>query len=91
MLFRSLEEMRYGENPHQFANLYEISNRTIDGIAQGKILHGKAMSFNNYTDADAALRAITEAHAPRIEALKFIIISPPSKAARFSVQRLGEK
>ena len=47
--------LRYGENPHQSASVYGESGSA--GIAQAKQLHGKEMSFNNYTDADAALRA----------------------------------
>ncbi|WP_102509275.1 bifunctional phosphoribosylaminoimidazolecarboxamide formyltransferase/IMP cyclohydrolase [Sanguibacter massiliensis] len=47
--------LRYGENPHQRAALY-IDGST-DGLAQATQLHGKAMSYNNYVDADAAWRA----------------------------------
>jgi phosphoribosylaminoimidazolecarboxamide formyltransferase/IMP cyclohydrolase len=46
--------LRYGENPHQAAALYR---HWRPGIAQAKQLHGKAMSYNNYVDADAAVRA----------------------------------
>ncbi|NHN56606.1 bifunctional phosphoribosylaminoimidazolecarboxamide formyltransferase/IMP cyclohydrolase [Calidifontibacter sp. DB0510] len=52
------ETLRYGENPHQSAALYDNGFRPDgDGLAQGELLHGKAMSFNNYVDADAAHRA----------------------------------
>jgi phosphoribosylaminoimidazolecarboxamide formyltransferase / IMP cyclohydrolase len=52
------DSLRYGENPHQSAAVYkEVSLSQVEGIAEAKVLHGKAMSFNNYTDADAALRA----------------------------------
>ncbi len=47
--------LRYGENPHQRAALYET--RSGDGLAQAEQMHGKAMSYNNYVDADAAVRA----------------------------------
>ena len=47
-----LEDLRYGENPHQQAALYETF--AIGGVAQGKLLGGKEMSYNNYVDADAA-------------------------------------
>ena len=46
--------LRYGENPHQRAALY-LSG--APGIASATQLHGKEMSYNNYVDADAALRA----------------------------------
>ncbi len=48
--------LRYGENPHQAAALY-TSNDGSTGLAQAKQLHGKEMSYNNYTDSDAAWRA----------------------------------
>lgn len=47
--------LRYGENAHQAAALY--AERGSHGIAQATQLHGKEMSFNNYVDADAAVRA----------------------------------
>ena len=46
--------LRYGENPHQQAALYA---HWRPGIATAEQLHGKAMSYNNYVDADAAVRA----------------------------------
>lgn len=46
--------LRYGENPHQKAALYA---HWRPGIATAQQLHGKAMSYNNYVDADAAVRA----------------------------------
>lgn len=48
--------LRYGENPHQQAALYR-DDSAWPGLAQAEQLHGKEMSYNNYTDADAAWRA----------------------------------
>ena len=48
--------LRYGENPHQQAALYR-NDSAWPGLAQAEQLHGKEMSYNNYTDADAAWRA----------------------------------
>ena len=48
--------LRYGENPHQKAALYR-DDAGWPGLAQAEQLHGKEMSYNNYTDADAAWRA----------------------------------
>ena len=48
--------LRYGENPHQRAALYTRGDGR-PGLAQAVQLHGKAMSYNNYVDADAAWRA----------------------------------
>jgi phosphoribosylaminoimidazolecarboxamide formyltransferase / IMP cyclohydrolase len=49
--------LRYGENPHQRAALY-IDAGGWPGLAQAEQLHGKEMSYNNFTDADAAWRAV---------------------------------
>ena len=49
--------LRYGENPHQNAALYVSETGAAEGgIARADQLHGKEMSYNNYVDADAALR-----------------------------------
>ncbi|MGV0793666.1 bifunctional phosphoribosylaminoimidazolecarboxamide formyltransferase/IMP cyclohydrolase [Mycolicibacterium sp. XJ1819] len=48
--------LRYGENPHQQAALYR-DDSAWPGLAQAEQLHGKPMSYNNFTDADAAWRA----------------------------------
>ena len=48
--------LRYGENPHQQAALYS-DDSAWPGLAQAEQLHGKEMSYNNFTDADAAWRA----------------------------------
>ena len=51
-------DLRYGENPHQKAALYETEDNF--GIAQAEVLHGKEMSYNNYIDADAAWRLVCD-------------------------------
>ncbi len=53
-----VSDLRYGENPHQKAALYEHFENP--GIAQAEILHGKEMSYNNYIDADAAWRLVCD-------------------------------
>ncbi len=54
-----ISDLRYGENPHQKAALYETFFGK-GGIAQAEQLHGKEMSFNNYVDADAAWNLVCE-------------------------------
>jgi phosphoribosylaminoimidazolecarboxamide formyltransferase/IMP cyclohydrolase len=54
------EVLRYGENPHQRGALYADGFQPRPGLAQAEQLGGKAMSFNNYVDADAALRAASD-------------------------------
>ncbi|MGF7148243.1 phosphoribosylaminoimidazolecarboxamide formyltransferase/IMP cyclohydrolase [Sphingomonas zeicaulis] len=54
------DELRYGENPHQKAALYVPAGPHVRGIAQAEQLQGKALSYNNYNDADAALELVSE-------------------------------
>ncbi len=61
--------LRYGENPHQSAALY-TANSGPAGLAQAQQLHGKEMSFNNYTDGDAAWRAAYDFSAPAVAIIK---------------------
>ena len=63
------ESLRYGENPHQKAALY-TDDAASPGIAQAEQLHGKAMSYNNYVDADAALRAAYDYDQPAVAVVK---------------------
>ncbi len=56
--------LRYGENPHQQAILRPDATPPPEAnLTTARILHGKAMSFNNYVDGDAALEAARELHA----------------------------
>ena len=61
--------LRYGENPHQAAALY-TQNDGSRGLAQAKQLHGKEMSYNNYTDGDAAWRAAFDFSEPAVAIIK---------------------
>ncbi|UGT39020.1 bifunctional phosphoribosylaminoimidazolecarboxamide formyltransferase/IMP cyclohydrolase [Nocardia yamanashiensis] len=61
--------LRYGENPHQAAALYTNEGGPA-GLAQAKQLHGKEMSYNNYTDADAAWRAAYDFDGPAVAVIK---------------------
>ena len=63
------EVLRYGENPHQPAALY-ADKAAAPGIAQATQLHGKAMSYNNFVDADAALRAAFDFDEPAVAIIK---------------------
>lgn len=66
--FAKAADLRYGENPHQKAALY--TSGRVAGIAAAEQLHGKEMSFNNYVDADAALRLIREFDGPAAAIIK---------------------
>ncbi|HSF70282.1 MAG TPA: bifunctional phosphoribosylaminoimidazolecarboxamide formyltransferase/IMP cyclohydrolase [Nitrospira sp.] len=54
------EILRYGENPHQQGAFYREWQSNEPSVSRGKILHGKAMSYNNYLDANAALELAKE-------------------------------
>ena len=74
-IWHRVSNMRYGENPHQQASLYKkqdmsTSRKQVSGIASATQLHGKEMSFNNYTDADAALRAAYDHDKPCVAIIK---------------------
>lgn len=57
-----INELRYGENPHQKGALYFFDEpaRDQDGVALAELLSGKEMSFNNYVDADAAWQLVSD-------------------------------
>jgi phosphoribosylaminoimidazolecarboxamide formyltransferase/IMP cyclohydrolase len=63
--------LRYGENSHQSAALYKIAGLEASlGIAQAKQFGGKEMSYNNYVDGDAALRAAYDFNEPAVAIIK---------------------
>jgi phosphoribosylaminoimidazolecarboxamide formyltransferase/IMP cyclohydrolase len=72
------DALRYGENPHQQAALYKAKSTAgadgtgsgDSGIASAEVLHGKAMSYNNYVDADSARRAAFDFAEPCVAIIK---------------------
>ncbi len=58
--FERAEMLRYGENPHQQGAFYRELHSTEPSVSRGKILHGKAMSYNNFLDANSALELAKE-------------------------------
>ena len=62
--------LRYGENPHQGAALYVRPGGGAGSLATAEQLHGKAMSYNNYVDTDAALRAAHDFDEPCVAIVK---------------------
>ena len=68
-VWHKISDLRYGENPHQRAAVFaDIANN--QGISSAKQHHGKEMSFNNFTDADAALRAAYDHSQPCVAIIK---------------------
>jgi phosphoribosylaminoimidazolecarboxamide formyltransferase/IMP cyclohydrolase len=69
-------QLRYGENPHQQAAFYRDSRRSLTGTSQrptlagAQVLQGKALSYNNILDLDAALAACLEFTDPTAVVVK---------------------
>ena len=66
---RKQEQLRYGENPHQSAAFYATTERR-PGIATAVQIQGKALSYNNLNDTDAAFEAVAEFDGPTIVIVK---------------------
>lgn len=67
LIWKRESSLRYGENPHQSAAIYRGGPAGIVNAVQS---HGKEMSFNNYTDADAAWRAALDHATPCVAIIK---------------------
>jgi phosphoribosylaminoimidazolecarboxamide formyltransferase/IMP cyclohydrolase len=62
--FHKVQDLRYGENPHQSAAFYRERNPSAASLATATQLQGKALSFNNIADTDAALDCVRQFSAP---------------------------
>ena len=62
--YRKLNDLRYGENPHQAAAFYRKGNPPSGTVAAATQLQGKELSYNNIADADAALQCVSTFAAP---------------------------
>jgi len=62
--YRKRQSLRYGENPHQRAAFYQEITPPVASIASARQLQGKALSFNNIADADAALTCVLSLDKP---------------------------
>jgi phosphoribosylaminoimidazolecarboxamide formyltransferase/IMP cyclohydrolase len=67
---RKLDDLRYGENPHQRAALYNLPG--VTGPLGGRLLQGKALSYNNLLDLNAAWRACAGFERPTIAIIKHL-------------------
>ena len=64
LLFEKLQDLRYGENPHQQAAFYRTPGAADSGIAAAHALQGRDLSYNNIADADAAIECVRQFEAP---------------------------
>jgi len=87
-----VQELRYGENPHQRAALYGL---TPDAMPLGgRLLQGKPLSYNNLLDLDAAWRAVGDFSAPTVVIVKHNnpcgVASADTLAEAFSLALAGD-
>jgi phosphoribosylaminoimidazolecarboxamide formyltransferase/IMP cyclohydrolase len=68
--FEKVQNLRYGENPHQQAGFYKLPLAGQGTLTTAEQLHGKELSYNNINDADAALQLVKEFNEPAIVAIK---------------------
>jgi len=64
LIFDKVQDLRYGENPHQQAALYRESLAREPGVAGARLLQGKDLSFNNIADADTAIECVRQFDQP---------------------------
>ncbi len=67
---QKIQELRYGENPHQKAAFYRSGIPTSGTVANAKQLHGKELSYNNIVDVDAAWKLVNEFAQPAAAIIK---------------------
>ena len=83
---KKLNDLRYGENPHQKASLYQETGVRAWGIVHAEKLQGKELSFNNYLDLDAAWNIVNAFAGSPYKGAACVIIkhNNPSCAASLS-------
>lgn len=68
--YEKVQDLRYGENPHQKAAFYRKPLATSGNITTAEQLHGKELSYNNINDANTALQIVKEFTEPAVVAVK---------------------
>ena len=70
LTYEKVQEMRYGENPHQIGALYKEVGKCEGSLTIAKQLNGKELSFNNINDTNGALELLKEFEEPTVVACK---------------------
>lgn len=70
LTYHKVQDLRYGENPHQRAAFYKIDRKVTGSLASAHQYQGKELSYNNIQDADAALGILYEFSEPTAVAVK---------------------
>jgi phosphoribosylaminoimidazolecarboxamide formyltransferase/IMP cyclohydrolase len=86
---RKVQDLRYGENPHQRAALYDVRLPGVAGVTKLRQLNGKELSYNNLMDADGAWRLVTEFSGPACAIIKHA--NPCGCAARDTLAAAFER
>ncbi len=82
-------KLRYGENPHQKASMIPIRNTSsTQALAQSTALQGKEISYNNWLDADAAFKCVSELNA-KFEGYASVAIIKHGNPCGVATQRTG--
>ncbi|CAM3013683.1 bifunctional phosphoribosylaminoimidazolecarboxamide formyltransferase/IMP cyclohydrolase [Paenibacillus sediminis] len=68
--YEKIQDLRYGENPHQKAAFYRKPLAPAGTLTTAEQLHGKELSYNNINDANAALQIVKEFDEPAVVAVK---------------------
>ena len=92
LTFEKVQDLRYGENPHQRAAFYSDLGSTLYSVAAARKVQGKELSFNNILDLDAAWRLVTELPRSRLrdhQAHEPLRHRPRRESARGLEARLG--
>lgn len=70
LTFEKVQDMRYGENPHQKAVFYKEVGNSAGWLTAAEKLHGKELSYNNINDTNGAIELLKEFDRPTVVAVK---------------------
>ena len=70
LTYEKIQNLRYGENPHQKAAFYKEIGKNKGALTSGEQLQGKELSFNNINDANGAIELLKEFEEPTVVAVK---------------------
>ncbi|HMI38136.1 MAG TPA: bifunctional phosphoribosylaminoimidazolecarboxamide formyltransferase/IMP cyclohydrolase, partial [Steroidobacteraceae bacterium] len=70
LVLEKLQELRYGENPHQRAAFYRLPGARGGSVGTAQVLQGRELSFNNIADADAAIECVRQFAEPACTIVK---------------------
>ncbi|GAE09514.1 IMP cyclohydrolase [Paenibacillus sp. JCM 10914] len=81
--YEKIQDLRYGENPHQKAAFYRKPLAPAGTLTTAEQLHGKELSYNNINDANAALQIVKEFDEPTVVAVKHMNLAALASALAY--------